>query len=711
MKLDRRQFLEVAALAGGGFAVGFAWPTAEAATEAGADPFAPNPWIRITPDNGITVVVDKAEMGQGVCTGLPMIVAEELDADWARIRIEAAPAAKAYAHPWFGVQGTGGSSSVRAMWLPLRQAGATARAMLVAAAAQAWEVDAATLRTDRGSVIGPMGVRATYGKLCTRAAKLAPPKDVPLKDPRRFRIIGKSTPRLDTPEKVDGTATFGLDVGLPGLLTAVVARSPVAGGRVGRHETTRALAVPGVRQVVRVDGPLFEGVAVLAESYWAASAGRDALDIVWDAGANATLSSDALQARMATLAASGDGARTAHRDGDSAAAMAAAVQVIEAVYEVPYLAHAPMEPMNCTAWVRPDGVEIWAGTQAPGPNQATVARLVGCRPEQVTIHSLYLGGGFGRRFAPDALTEAVLLSRAANAPVKVVYTREDDTRGGYYRPMAVAKLRAGLDAAGHPVAFTATTVCDSIAEGSGFEAALIRDGIDATAVEGLANLPYAMGAVEVRWVPFPAGIRTWYLRSVGSTQNAFFGECFVDEMAQAAGRDPLEFRRTLLAQRPRERQVLELAAQKAGWGSTPAPGRARGIAMAASFGSYVAQVAEVSLEDGRPRVHRVVIAADVGMVVNPQQVVAQMEGAMVYGLSAALYGRITLRDGMVEQGNFHDYPVLRMAEMPEVEVHLVPSTEAPGGVGEPGTPPIAPAVANALFALTGRRHRSLPLVA
>ncbi len=709
MTFDRRQFLKVSALAGGGFALGFALPS-EQAGAAESDAFTPNPWLRITPDNWITIVVDKAEMGQGVYTGFPMILAEELDADWSRIRIEAAPAAKEYAHPWFGVQGTGGSTSIRAMWQPLRQAGATARAMLLAAAAQTWEVEASTLKTDRGSVVGPMGVRANYGKLCTRAAKLAVPKDVPLKDPAKFRIVGKSTPRLDTPEKVDGTAKFGMDAKLPGLLTAVVARSPVLGGKVARFDPAKALAVKGVRQVLPVKSPVSEGVAVLADTYWSAKAGRDALEVEWDAGANATLSTGKLLETMSGLAGSAEGARVARNDGNGDAAIASAAKVIEAVYEVPYLAHAPMEPMNCTAWVKTDGAEIWVGSQAQGPNQMTVAQLVGCKPEQVKIHSLLLGGGFGRRFAPDFLTEAVLLSKAANAPVKIVYSREDDTRGYYYRPMAVAKLRAGLDAAGTPVAFTATTVCDSIAEGSGFESLLIQNSIDGTAVEGLANLPYAIENVKVDWVRFQAGIRTWYLRSVGSTQNAFFSEAFVDEMAHAAGKDPFEYRRALLTKHPRHRQVLELAAQKGDWGSALPPGRARGIAVAESFGAYVAEVAEVSIEDGRPKVHRVVIAADVGTVVNPQQVVAQMEGAMVYGLSAALYGKITVQDGKVEQSNFHDYPVLRMSDMPEVEVHLVASTEPPGGVGEPGTPPIAPAVANALFALTGKRNRSLPLV-
>ncbi len=554
----------------------------------------------------------------------------------------------------------------------------------------------------------PADKRLTYGQLADQAAKVAPPKDVPVKNAAAFKIIGQPVKRLDTPEKTNGSAKFGMDAKLPGLLTAVVARAPVVGAKPVSFDADKARAVKGVRLVLPVRSPTAEGVAVLAESYWAAKQGRDALAIQWDDGPKATLSTAAMLDTMRALAASGENALTARKDGDVAAA--APAKTVEAVYEVPYLVHAPMEPMNCTAWVKPDGVEVWAGSQAQGPNQMTVAQLTGVKPEQVKINTLLLGGGFGRRFAPDALVEAVLLSKQANAPVKVVYSREDDTRGYYYRPMAVARVTGGVDANGNPVSFAATTVLDSLAEGTGFEAVLIKDRIDGSTVEGLANLPYAIPNVKVDWVKFQPGVRTWFWRSVGSTQNAFFSECFIDELAHAAGKDPFEFRRALLAQQPRHKAVLELAAQKAGWGTALAAGRARGIAVAESFGSYVAQVAEVSMEDGKPRVHRVVIAADVGTVINPNQVAAQMEGAMVYGLSAALYGQITFKDGKVEQSNFHDYPIVRMNEMPKVEVHLVKSTEAPGGVGEPGTPPIAPAVANALFALTGERIRALPIV-
>lgn len=707
---SRRDFLKATAAVGGGLVIGVFMPgrprLAQAATA--RQPFAPSAWIRIGTDNIVTVIVDKSEMGQGVHTALPMLVAEELDADWSNVRMESAPAAPEYKHPWFGVQATGGSTSVRAMWEPLRKAGASARAMLVAAAADTWKVDAATLETDRGTVIGPKGRKATYGQLAAKAATLPMPKEVKLKDPKDFRIIGKSTKRLDTPGKVNGTARFGLDAKVPGMLTAVVARSPVVGGKVMSFNADKAKAVKGVKMVLPVRSPTSEGVAVLAGTFWAAKLGRDALEIQWDNGANATLSTAAMQKAMLDLAQSGQGALTAKNDGDIAAARPA--KTVEAIYEVPYLVHAPMEPMNCTAWVKPDGVEIWTGSQAQGPNQFTAAQIAGVKPEQVKIHTLLLGGGFGRRFAPDFLVEAVELSKAAKAPVKVIYTREDDTRAYYYRPMAVCKLAAGLDANGMPVSIHARAVCDSIAEGTGMEGMLLKERIDATSVEGLDNLPYATPSLRVEWVKYSPGVRTWFWRSVGNTQNIFFAESFIDEMAHAAGKDPVDFRRALLVKHPRHKAVLELAAEMAGWGKPLAAGRARGVAVAESFGSYVAEVAEVSLEDGKPRVHRVVIAADVGTVVNPDTVVAQMESAVVFGLSAALYGKITLKDGKVEQSNFHDYPILRIGEMPKVEVHVVKSAEPPGGVGEPGTPPIAPAVANALFALTGKRIRSLPLV-
>ncbi|HEX7043103.1 MAG TPA: xanthine dehydrogenase family protein molybdopterin-binding subunit [Burkholderiales bacterium] len=706
---SRRTFLKVAAVAGGGFAIGVMLPGAARFVGAApaARPFEPNAWIRITPDNVVTLIADKSEMGQGVYTAIPMLIAEELDVDWPRVRIEQAVASPVYANPFLGAQATGGSTSVRSAYEPLRRAGAAARAMLIAAAADTWKAEAAALRTENGTVLGPEGRRATYGELAAKAATLPVPKDVALKDPSRFKLLGKPTRRRDTAAKSDGSAQFGIDVKVPGILTAVVARAPVVGATVESFDAAKALAVPGVKHVLPVQNGVAAGVAVIADSFWAAKKGRDALAIRWKGG-NEALSTESMQKDMRALAASRQGALTARREGDVAAATPAST--VEAVYEVPYLAHATMEPMNCVAWMKPEGVEIWAPTQAPGVNQFVVARMRNLEPERIKVHTTFLGGGFGRRFAQDFILEAVQLSAAAGAPVKVVYTREDDMRAYHYRPMSLCRFTGGLDANGNPVALAATVVCESLAVGTGAEAALIRkDGVDATSVEGLENLPYAIPNTAVEWIRYSPGVRTWFWRSVGNSQNAFFTESFIDELAHAAGKDPFEFRRALLAKHARHKKVLELAAEKAGWGATLPAGRARGIAVAESFGSFVAQVAEVSLENGRPRVHRVVCAADVGTTVNPDTIAAQMESGIVYGLSAALYGRITFQNGRVEQSNFHDYPVLRMNAMPAVEVHLVPSTEGPGGVGEPGTPPIAPAVCNALFALTGKRMRRLPI--
>ena len=707
---SRRRFLQASAVIGGGLAIGVYLPVASRFAQAAGPkpPFAPNAWIRIGTDNIVTVIVDKSEMGQGVYTSLPMLIAEELDADWSKLRMEPAPAAPEYRHPWFGVQATGGSTSVRSMWQPLREAGAAARAMLVAAAAATWNVDAGALKTTMSTVIGPNGRKATYGQLATQAAALPVPKEVQLKDPKNFKIIGQSIKRLDTPDKVNGRAKFGIDAKLPGLLTAVVARAPVVGGTVVRFNADKAKAIPGVKMVLPVKGPVSEGVAVLADDFWAAKQGRDALEIQWNHGAKAALSTASMQQDMRQLADSGTDGLIARKEGDIAAAKPA--KTVEAVYEVPYLAHATMEPMNCTAWVKPGGVEVWVGTQAQGSDQFGAAQIAGVKLEQVKINTLLLGGGFGRRFAPDFLVEAVQLSKAAAAPVKVIYTREDDTRAYYYRPMATCKITGGLDKHGKPVSLHARMVCDSLAEGTGMEASIIKDRIDHTSVEGLNNLPYAVPNLQMEWLKYSPGVRTWFWRSVGNTQNIFFAESFIDEMAHEAGKDPVAFRRGLLAKQPRHKAVLELAAAKASWGRVLPAGRAHGIALAESFGSWVAEVAEVSLENGKPRVHRVVVAADVGTVVNPDTVVAQLESAVVFGLSAALFGKITFKDGQVEQSNFHDYPVLRINEMPKIEVHLVKSAQAPGGVGEPGTPPIAPAVVNALFALTGKRIRSLPIV-
>ncbi|MDE2344372.1 MAG: xanthine dehydrogenase family protein molybdopterin-binding subunit [Betaproteobacteria bacterium] len=703
MAMDRREFLKLVGLAGGGFAIGL-MPSAESAQDARG--FSPNPWVRLEPSGQLTILVDKSEMGQGVMTSLPMILAEELDADWASIRVEFAPAAPEYAHPWFHTQATGGSTSVRAMWMPLRRAGAAMRQLLRQAAATRWQVPLEKVHTHQGIVSSGLH-RATYGDLVATAAHLPVPQDVPLKDPKTFSLVGKPIPRLDAAAKVTGRAGFGIDVRLPGLLTAVVARAPVVGARRLSYDASAALTMPGVRFVLPVETSTSMGVAVLADSTWHALQAREKLKIVWDDSAHRHLDTPSLRRDMAAKAASGTGALPAVARGSTAPAGVA--RTLSSVYEVPYLAHAPMEPLNCTAWVRGDGAELWVGTQAQGPNQQLAAKLTGLPPEKIRIHTQYLGGGFGRRFAPDFVAEAVLLSKAVQSPVKVVYTREDDMHAAYYRPMAVCALHADLDAQGRLLRWHGSTVSDSIAQGTGFEGALMKGAIDSTSVEGLADIPYDLPNFQVSWIPYQPGIRVWFWRSVGHTQNSFFAESFMDELAHAAGEDPYQYRRKLLQRAPRHLAVLDLAANRARWGTPLPPGRARGIALVESFGSIVAQVAEVSLEGGQPRVHHVVIAADVGTVVNPDTVAAQMEGAMCYGLTAALFGQVSFEGGRPQQSNFNDYPLARLADMPAVEVHLVPSNEPPGGVGEPGTPPIAPAVCNALFALTGRRVYRLPL--
>lgn len=709
---SRRAFLQVGALAGGGLAIGLVIPGFggfDPDARAAADALAPNQWIRIHPDNTVLFYVDKSEMGQGVATSMPMLIAEELSPDWKKVTFEYAPASPQYANPLFGVQGTGGSTSVRAMYELLRRAGASAREVLVAAAAQEWKVDASKVHAKNGVLTGPGGKKATYGQMAEAASKLTPPdlKTVKLKDRKDWTIIGKPIKRLDTPSKVNGTAQYGLDVNLPGMLTAVIARSPVLGGTVESFDDSKAKAVKGVHSVVKVKGPTAEGVAVLADSFWAAKMGRDALEVKWNEGANATMSSATLHEAMVKAGDENKDPVIANKAGDVSVA---AAKTVEATYDLPYLAHAPMEPMNLTVWVKDDGVDIWGGTQGQGPNQFTVAAILKIKPEQVRITTTNLGGGFGRRFAPDTLIEALQLSSAAKAPVKLMMTREDDIAGQYFRPMAHIRMVGGLDAKGNAVSVHARTVCSSVAKGSGFEGALVKDRLDVMSTEGLHNMAYGVPNKLVEWVPYEPGIRTWFWRSVGNSQNGFAIESFIDEMAHAAGKDPYEFRRALLAKSPRHKAVLELAAKKAHWGRKLPKGHAVGIAMVESFGSYVAEVAEVSVEKGTPRVHRIVIAADIGTVVNPDTVAAQLEGATVFGLTAALNGEITYKDGKVEQTNFHNYVPLRINEMaPKVEVHLVKSTEPPGGVGEPGLPPIAPAVANALFALTGKRHRQLPI--
>jgi isoquinoline 1-oxidoreductase subunit beta len=707
---SRREFIKTGALVTSGLVIAFTVPGAKRfarAERSPAGPFAPNAFLRVGTDDSVTVLLPHSEMGQGIWTTLPMLIAEELDADWSRIRVEHAPAAPAYAHTAFGMQMTGGSSSTWSEFDRCRQAGAMARAVLVAAAAQRFGVESLACRTENGVVISG-SKRARYGELAEAASKLPVPKTVPLKDPKDWKLIGKPTKRLDTPEKITGRARFGMDVQFDGLLTAVVARPPVFGGKLKSLDDTKAKAVPGVRAVVRVP----TGVAVVADHFWAAKQGRDALEIDWDLGPHAGLDSAAVREEFSRLA--GTKGTTAAQAGNVTGALAKAAKTIEADYAVPYLAHATMEPLNATVRISGDKCEIWTGTQFQTVDQQVAAQITGLKPEQVEIHTTFLGGGFGRRATPtsDFVSEAVQVAKAAGAAVKTVWTREDDVRGGYYRPAYLHRVRVGLGSDGLPTAWQHVIVGQSIIAGTPFEPMMVKNGVDATTVEGVADSAYLKLVPDHRVeLHSPRlGIPVLWWRSVGHSHNAFVMESLIDELAKAAGKDPLEYRRALLKGHPRHLAALNLAAEKAQWG-TPIPrGRARGIAVHESFGSYVAQVAEVSVEKDAIRVHRVVCAIDCGVAVNPEAVRAQMESGIAFGLGAALHSRLSFKDGRVQQSNFHDYQVLRLNEMPLVEVHIVPSTEKMGGAGEPGVPPIAPAVANAIAALTGQRMRDLPLM-
>ena len=710
--MKRRDFLRTGAAVGGGLLISLYLPELADARSADAIPptpatFAPNAFIRIGTDDSVTIIVGKSEMGQGVYTSLPMLVAEELEADWSKIKVESAPVDAAYNHTVFGLQITGGSTSTASEWERMRKAGATARMMLIAAAAQNWKVAPDSLHAEKGHVIhATSGRRASFGSLADIAATLTPPKDVPLKDPKDFKLIGHSTRRLDTPSKVNGSAQFGLDVQIPGMMTAVVARAPVFGGKVVSFNADKTKAVMGVKNVVQVPS----GVAVIASGFWPAKLGREKLEINWDDGPTATLSTTGMREQYASL--SKTPGLVARKVGDAAKALAGAAKTITAEYEVPYLAHATMEPLNCVVDLRADSCEIWTGTQLQTADRMAAAATAGLKPEQVQIHTTLLGGGFGRRANPvsDFIVEAVHVAKAAKVPVKVVWTREDDLRGGYYRPMWYDRMVGGVDAAGNPVAWTHTIVGQSIFQGTFFEAFGVKDGIDAASVEGAADLLYGIPNLQVDLHTPKLGVPVLWWRSVGHSHNGFAVEAFFDELAHAGGKDPYQLRRALLTNQPRMRAVLDLVAQKANWGKPLPAGRGRGIATHFSFDSYVGQVAEVSVdEDGGVRVHRVVCAVDCGQVVNPDSVRAQMEGGIIFGLTAALKDEITLDRGRVQQRNFHDYPMLRINESPEIEVHIVPSMEKPTGVGEPGVPPVAPAVANAIFAATGKRVRKLPI--
>jgi isoquinoline 1-oxidoreductase beta subunit len=714
-EVSRRSFLKTSAVVGGSLVVGFFVPAGMRrafAAEAPAAPTVPpalppaNAFLRIGSDESVTVLLAHSEMGQGIWTTLPMMVNEELDADWSKIRVEHAPTAAVYHSPIFPIQMTGGSTTTWSELDRYRQVGAVARTLLVAAAAAQWGVKPGDCRTEKGWVVfGDKGdKRASYGSLAAAAAALPAPKSVELKAPESWTVIGKPTRRLDTPEKITGRAQFGIDVRLPGMLTATVAHAPTFGGKVKSFDPAAARAVPGVRAVFEIPS----GVAVVGDHFWAAKCGRDALQVEWVPGPHADVDTSRLRESYREQSKS-EGAEAASA-GDVAKALSGGAPLV-AEYSLPYLAHAPMEPLNCTVRRGTDGCEIWTGTQFQTVDQQRVAAILGLKPEQVAIHTTFLGGGFGRRanLASDFVVEAAHVAKSLDSPVKLVWTRDDDIRGGYYRPMAFHRLEGALDAHGSPVAWRQRIVSQSIVAGSPF-ASMIQKGIDPTVVEGASDSPYVTGIAHhrVELHAVDPGVPVLWWRSVGHSHTAFAVESFVDELAHAAKRDPLEFRRALLARSPRVLAVLELAAEKAGWGSPPPQGRARGLAVHESFGSIVAHVAEVAVDGGQIRVHRVVCAIDCGVCINPLGVAAQMESGVAFGLGAALHGEITMREGRVVESNFHDYRILRLHEMPHVDVHIVPSHEKSGGAGEPGTPPIAPAVANAVFALTGKRLRELP---
>lgn len=703
--LNRRSFLQVTAAAGGGLLVGAYLPSlTDSGTLAAAGSFEPNVWIKVNSDDTVRIMLTMLEMGQGVMTSMPMLVAEELDFDWTKIRTEWAGADPKYGNPNFGGQQlTAGSNSVRGMWKVLREAGATARAMLVTAAAQTWSVPENACTTDKGEVIHQAsGRRLKYGALVDKAAALPVPAGVTLKDPKNFKVLGHSLARLDVPEKVNGSAVFGIDVKLPGLLTAKVVRCPVFGGKVASFNADKAKAIPGVTNVVQIS----TGVAVVADNYWSASRGAQALEITWDEGPLAKLTTADILTRYKTLAQ--QAGKVARNDGDADAAIANS-KSFERQYEAPFLAHATMEPMNCTADYRPDGCDVYVPTQGQTPSHQAAVAASGLPADKVKIHVTYMGGGFGRRGEADFVIDAVETSKAIGKPVKVVWSREDDMQHDYYRPISYARMWGAVDASGKPVVFKQHIVQQSLMKRIG---GLPPNGVDFISVDGSANLPYDIPNIRVEYTENDPGIPFGFWRSVGASFQGFVVEAFIDEMAAAARKDPFEFRRDLLGKSPRHKAVLELAAEKAGWSKPPAAGRARGIAVMDAFGSYLAQVTEVSVDvHGAVKVHRIVCTVDTGWVINPDTIKAQMEGGIVYGLTAALKGEITIKNGRVEQRHFGDYQMLRHNEMPEIEVYIVPSTEAPGGIGEPSTALAAGSLVNAVAAATGRRIYSLPIKA
>ncbi len=704
MTTTRRDFLKVSAITGGGLMLGVSLPGGVGEAQAAGTLYTPNAWVHIADDNTITLISARSEMGQGVYTSMPMLIAEELHVDVQKIKVDIAPPGAVYVNALLGAQITGGSTSVRDGWEKLRIGGAQVRMMLISAAAQKWDVDAAKLTADNGVVKGPGGKHATYGELAEAASKLPLPdaKTVVLKDPKDFKIVGKATKRLDTPGKVNGTAEFGIDVKLPGMVYASLEQCPVIGGTVKSFDASKARGMPGVIDVVQIP----DGVAVVANSYWRAKKAREALTVQWDEGSVAKLSNASMLADIRGASAHEKKINIKTTGGDVDAAIKGSAKSLQAEYVSPMLAHATLEPMNFTADYRDGKILLIGPTQFQQGAQGAVAAALGIKPEDITLKTTFLGGGFGRRLELDFIVQAAQISKAVGKPVKLLWTREDDTTHDFYRPMAVNRLAAGLDAGGKPTALKFDLTSQSITQRA---FGLPKETLDPFMAEA-SVVPYDIPNMTQDMYIHDAGLRVGYWRSVSHALNAFPNESFIDEMAHAAGKDPYAYRMELLAKQPRFANVLKQAAEKAGWGKPLPAGHKLGIALMEGYDTYMAQVAEISVsKDNEIRVHKVTVVADLGRMVNPDTVDAQIHSSIIFGLSAALYGDITLENGRVQQTNFHNYPVVRMNEAPKINVTLIKSTEKPGGIGEPATALIGPAVANALFAATGKRLRSLPL--
>ena len=701
LQTSRRDFLKTSSVVTGGLLMGFALPGAKLEAQAAATVFTPNAWVHIADDNTITLISARSEMGQGVYTSMPMLIAEELNVDLNQIKVSIAPPAAVYVNALLGAQITGGSTSVRDGWEKLRVGGAQVREMLISAAADKWKVDRATLRAEHGMVLGPKGQKASYGSLAEAAAKLPVPEKVALKDPKDFRIVGKRVKRLDTPAKVNGTAEFGIDVKLPGMVYASLEQCPVIGGKVKSFDASKVKGMPGVLDVVQID----DGVAVVASSYWQAAKARKALSVQWDEGSGAALDHQSVLASTRAAAENGKVLPISKPVGDVAQAMKNANRVLKAEYISPMQAHAPLEPMNFTAHYANGKCLLVGPTQFQQGAHGAVAGALGIKPEDITLKTTFLGGGFGRRLELDFITQAAQISKAVGKPVKLLWSREDDMTHDFYRPLGLNQLQAGLDAEGMPVALKFKVTSQSITQRA---FGLPKETLDPFMAEA-AVAAYEIPNTQHDLVIHDSGMRVGYWRAVSHNMNAFANESFMDELAHAAGKDPYQYRMALLKNKPRFANVLRLAAEKAAWGRRMPAGHGLGLALMEGYDTYMAQVVEISVKDGEVKVHRVTVAADLGRIVNPDTVEAQIQSSILFGLSSALMHEITLDKGRVVQTNYHNFPVARMNDAPVIDIVLVSSTEKPGGIGEPATALVVPAIANAVAAVTGKRVRKLPL--